>query len=164
MSNRNENSGVGESLRFEGDFTVLVPRESVWQSLTDPEWMSDCVPGLAYYDRVDDGSFEGMASIELVGGEMRNFPVKVWWREMVVPETGRLSGQTRIDKTAIQWEAAMHLHADAATQTTVNWDATVSLPDATTQLRRLLQPLLMQMVRKALSSFLRSVKRKLEEG
>ena len=162
MTNPSNSPDMSESLRFEGDFTVQVDRQTVWQSLTDPEWMSDCVPGLVHYDRVNDDSFEGMASIELVGGEVRNFPVKVWWQEMVVPETGRLSGQTRIDKTAIQWEAAMHLDADSPSQTTVRWDATVSLPDATNQLRRLLKPLLMQMVRKAVSTFLKCVKVKLE--
>ena len=148
-------------LRFEGDFAVVAAQEAVWQALTDPEWLASCVPGLLRYEMVGPDHFAGVASVDLVRGEVRQFPVTVRWYEMMAPATGRLQGQTRIEKTVVEWQALMNL-ATVEQGTTVAWEAAVTLPDATPQLQRLLRPLLLQLVRRAVTTFLTCVKTRLE--
>ena len=148
-------------LRFAGDFAVLAAQDSVWQALTDPEWLSDCVPGLLQYEQIGPDNFAGMAAVELVRGERRQFPVAVRWYAMEAPATGRLHGQTRIEKTVVEWQALLNL-ATVEQSTTVAWEAAVTLPDATPQLQRLLRPLLLQLVRRAVTTFLTCVKTRLE--
>ena len=52
-------------MNFEGTITVEHPRDAVWDFVLDIDKFSDCMPGLASVDKIDDSTFDGVISAKV---------------------------------------------------------------------------------------------------
>jgi carbon monoxide dehydrogenase subunit G len=54
-------------LRFEHVFVVRAPADRVWSHLTDPYRVAPALPGAAVTEKVDDRTYKGTITVEMLG-------------------------------------------------------------------------------------------------
>lgn len=54
-------------MEFTGEFTVTATPEQIWTIITDPEELSQCIPGADEIERVDDHTYTGTITRSVAG-------------------------------------------------------------------------------------------------
>jgi carbon monoxide dehydrogenase subunit G len=113
---------------MEHDGTVTVPaeRETVWETVTDPEVLTACVMGAEEVRRVDDRTYEGVVRQSLAGLTVA-LDGQVEIENLDRPERLAFSGVGTDDRTNSRMEADAEVTLTAdADETTLAYDVTVT--------------------------------------
>lgn len=115
-------------MHFEGSVTINAPRETVWRFLTDPEGVSQCVPGLETIEVTEPGRrFRAVAGIGF-GAVKARFTTDVEWLELDAPTRARMKAHGSAPGSAMDAESGMTLadhHPGGGTD--LHWTADVQV-------------------------------------
>ena len=113
-------------MRFQGDVTIEAPRERAWDFLTDPRQVSQCGPDLQSLQIVDDQRFTVVVRTG-VGPVKGTFTFAVTWLERQAPERARVQARGKLPGSAVDMETLMVLSEAGAAETSLHWEADVSV-------------------------------------
>lgn len=114
-------------MRFEGTVTINAPQEKVYAHLIDPDFVSQCAPGLESVEVVEPGKqFKVVASLGL-GSVKARFTVNVIFDELDPPKYARLKARGNTPGSAVEVVSDMRLVSNANNGTDLNWMADVKI-------------------------------------
>jgi carbon monoxide dehydrogenase subunit G len=104
-------------MNLSGTVPFNAPQTAVWQLLTAPDHLCDCMPGLQDWQAITDHHFQLNIAWQFGPNGQKPIPVTIHWTQLLPP--------TRLDTTAV-----FHLHQQ---QINVNgrFSLTPLTPDAT---------------------------------
>jgi carbon monoxide dehydrogenase subunit G len=114
-------------VKFAGSVIIEASRDKVWQSLTDPNLVSQCAPGLESMRIVEpDKQFNVVASVGF-GSVKMTFDANVEWEELEAPDYARVKAHGKAPGNGVDVVSEMRLSdaPDGATQ--MDWNADVVL-------------------------------------
>jgi len=153
---------VEESLMLlKGDVAIHAPRKRVWDFLTDPNQIGQCVPGVEKIEIIEPNKkYRGVVSIGL-GGVKARFNGDVDVLEMDEPNRAKLKAHGTATGTAADLVSEMSLSDGAEDSTLVHWTADVSVSG---QLASLAARLMLPVSQKLSEQFYNEVRRRIETG
>jgi carbon monoxide dehydrogenase subunit G len=112
-------------MHFEGTVTINAEQEKVYAYLTDPQFVSQCAPGLESVEVVEPGKkFKVIASLGL-GSVRSKFSVDVTFDELNPSEYARVKARGNTPGSAVEVTSDMHLTANPNHTTDLKWTADV---------------------------------------
>lgn len=146
-------------MHFEGHVTIKAPRQKVWEFLTDPNGVSQCVPGLESLDIVEPNQkFKAVASIGL-GTVKARFSTDVEWTELDPPNRARMKAHGKAPGSAMDTVSEMILSDGADGTTEMAWSAEVTIRGS---IASLAARMLGGVTKKLTSAFFECVRKKIE--
>lgn len=146
-------------MRFEGTVTINADREKVFHHLIDPQFVSQCAPGLESMEIIEpDKLFKVVASIGL-GSVRATFNADVTIDEVDPPEYARLKARGKTPGSAVDVTSDMNLVANADGSTDLNWSADVAVVGT---IANLASRLMGGVTKKLSAEFFNCVKSKIE--
>jgi uncharacterized protein len=114
-------------MRFEGTVVIKAPRERVWGFLTDPNQVSQCVPGLESVEVLEPGKrFRATAGVGF-GTVRARFVTDVEWLELDAPNRARMKAHGKAPGSATDVESGMVLSDAPGGGTELAWQADVAV-------------------------------------
>jgi carbon monoxide dehydrogenase subunit G len=147
-------------MKLEGDVTIQVPREEVWDFLLDIEGMSSCIPGLESLETVEpDRKYRATASVGLGTVKVR-FDADVEWLELERPTRAQMKGHGTAPGSAGDATAEMVLSDGPEGSTLLTWWAEVLISGT---IASLASRLMGSITKKLTTAFFDCVKERIEE-
>jgi carbon monoxide dehydrogenase subunit G len=128
-------------MHLEGIVSIAAPRQKVWDSLTDPYFVSQCAPGLESMDVIEPGKkFQAVAGAGF-GSIKVTFKTDVEWLELDAPKRASMKVHGTAPGSAMDMTSAMILSDGSDESTELNWTAEiVVLGTIASVAARLMQP------------------------
>jgi uncharacterized protein len=146
---------------LKGDVSIRAPRKRVWDFLTDPNQIGQCVPGVEKIEIVEPNKkYRGVVSVGL-GGVKARFNGEVDVLEMQEPNKAKLKAHGTATGTAADVLSEMTLSDGSDGTTLVHWTADVSVSG---QLASLAARLMLPVSQKLSEQFYNEVRRRIETG
>ncbi|MEO8358031.1 MAG: SRPBCC domain-containing protein [Chloroflexota bacterium] len=146
---------------LKGDLTIRAPRKKVWDFLTDPNQIGQCVPGVEKIEIIEPNKkYRGVVSVGL-GGVKARFNGDVDVLELDEPNRAKLKAHGTATGTAADLLSEMSLSDGPDGSTLVHWTADVNISG---QLASLAARLLLPVSQKLSEQFYNEVRRKIETG
>jgi len=146
-------------MKFDGNVVINAPREKVWSSLTDPNLVSQCAPGLQSMKVIEpDKRFKVVASIGL-GAVKVTFDTDVEWVELIPPEAARVKAHGRAPGSGVEVTSEMRLMDGENGSTEMQWTADVVVMGA---IAGMASRLMGGVTKKLSESFFACIKSKIE--
>src|SRR5215217_6326341 len=146
---------------LKGDVSIRAPRKQVWDFLTDPNQIGQCVPGVEKIEIVEPNKkYRGVVSVGL-GGVKARFNGEVDVLEMQEPNKAKLKAHGTATGTAADVLSEMTLSDGSDGTTLVHWTADVSVSG---QLASLAARLMLPVSQKLSEQFYNEVRRRIETG
>jgi uncharacterized protein len=146
---------------LKGDVTIRAPRKQVWDFLTDPNQIGQCVPGVEKIEIIEpDKKYRGIVSVGL-GGVKARFNGEVDVLELDEPNRAKLKAHGTATGTAADLLSEMSLSDGADGSTHVHWTADVNVSG---QLASLAARLMLPVSQKLSEQFYNEVRRRIESG
>jgi carbon monoxide dehydrogenase subunit G len=112
---------------FEGVVTIKAPIEKVWASLTDPNFVSQCAPGLESMQVVvPDKQFNVVAAVGFGAIKVR-FNVDVEWVELRSPDYAKVKAHGKGQDSSVDVVSEMRLSSEPDGTTTLKWNADTAI-------------------------------------
>ena len=112
-------------MHFEGNVSIGAPRQKVWESLTDPYFVSQCAPGLESMDVIEPNKrFQAVAGAGF-GSIKITFKTDVEWVELDPPTRAAMKVHGTAPGSAMDMTSAMILSDGPDGSTELNWSAEV---------------------------------------
>src|SRR5512139_1157757 len=112
---------------LKGNVAIRAPRKKVWDFLTDPNQIGQCVPGVEKIEIVEPNKkYRGIVSIGL-GGVKARFSGNVDVLELDEPNRARLKAHGTATGTAADLVSEMSLSDGQDGSTVVDWTADVNV-------------------------------------
>jgi len=147
-------------VKFDGTIQINAPREKVWASLTDPNLVSQCAPGLQSMQIITpDKEFKVVASVGF-GAVKMTFDANVEFVELDAPNYARLKAHGKAPGSGVDVTSDMRLSDGQPGTTELQWTADVAIVGTIAGLAsRLMGPMTKQMS----AQFFDCIKAKIEE-
>jgi len=144
---------------LKGDVAIRAPRKRVWDFLTDPNQIGQCVPGVEKIEIIEpDKKYRGVVSVGL-GGVKARFNGDVDVLEMDEPNRAKLKAHGTATGTAADLVSEMSLSDGDDGSTLIHWTADVNVSGQLASLAaRLMQPV----SQKLSEQFYNEVRRRIE--
>lgn len=128
-------------MHLEGIVSISAPRQQVWESLTDPYFVSQCAPGLESMEVIEpDKKFQAVAGAGF-GSIKVTFKTDVEWIELDAPTRASMKVHGTAPGSAMDMTSAMILGDSPDGSTELNWTAEiVVLGTIASVAARLMQP------------------------
>ncbi len=127
-------------MKFEGNVTINASQQEVWEFLTDPNNVAQCVPGLKSLEVViPDKQFDVIASVGL-GAVNVTFDASVEWVELEAPNLAKMKAHGTAPGSAVDVTSEMRLSSDENGITTLDWSADVVVVGTIASLASRLMP------------------------
>jgi carbon monoxide dehydrogenase subunit G len=111
-------------MRFSGTERIPAARERVWQFLTDPAAVAQCVPDVDSLEVVDPSRFK--ANVRAGIGPVRGkFGFDVTWKQLDAPSHAHMTAQGKTGGSAVTVDSTMDLSDAGDGQTDLAWNADV---------------------------------------
>lgn len=111
-------------MRFSGTERIPASRERVWQFLTNPDAVAQCVPDVDGLEVVDPSRFK--ATVKAGIGPVRGkFGFDVTWKELTEPSRARMAAQGKSGGNAVTIDSTMDLSEAGDDETDLAWSADV---------------------------------------
>jgi uncharacterized protein len=144
---------------LKGNVAIRAPRKKVWDFLTDPDQIGQCVPGVEKIEIVEPNKkYRGIVSIGL-GGMKARFNGDVDVLELDEPNRARLKAHGTATGTAADLVSEMSLSDDGGGSTLVDWTADVNVSG---QLASLAARLMVPVSQKLSEQFYNEVRLRIE--
>jgi uncharacterized protein len=112
-------------VKFNGNITIHAPQEKVWASLTDPNLVSQCAPGLQSMKIIEpDKRFNVVAGIGF-GAVKVTFDVDVEWVDLDPPNHASLKAHGKAPGSGVDVTSEMQLTGLPDQSTELVWSADV---------------------------------------
>jgi carbon monoxide dehydrogenase subunit G len=145
---------------LKGNVAIRAPRKKVWDFLTDPNQIGQCVPGVEKIEIVEPNKkYRGIVSIGL-GGVKARFNGDVDVLELDEPNRARLKAHGTATGSAADLVSEMSLSDDDGGCTLVNWTADVNVSG---QLASLAARLMVPVSQKLSEQFYNEVRLRIEK-
>ena len=150
---------MGEPMLLKGDVTIRAPRKKVWDFLTDPNQIGQCVPGVEKIETIEDlKRYRGVVSVGL-GSVKSRFSGEVEILELDEPNRARLKAHGTTTGSAADAVSEMSLSDGADNSTLVHWTADINVSG---QLARLVSRLMVPVSQKLAGVFYDEVRKRIE--
>jgi uncharacterized protein len=128
-------------MHLEGNVSIGAPRQKVWESLTDPYFVSQCAPGLESMEIIEPNKkFQAVAGAGF-GSIKVMFKTDVEWLELDAPTRASMKVHGTAPGSAMDMTSAMILSDGPDGSTDLNWMAdVVVLGTIASVAARLMQP------------------------
>jgi hypothetical protein len=113
-------------MHFEGKQTLNVSQSKAWQFLTDPDKVSQCVPGLKSIEIIDALHFNAEVGFG-VGMFTATFTLNVEWLELEEPHLARMKMHGSAPGSFVDGESEMKLSPVDKNTTNLDWTADVNV-------------------------------------
>lgn len=144
---------------LKGDVTIKAPRKKVWDFLTDPNQIGQCVPGVEKIETIEDlKKYRGVVSVGL-GSVKARFSGEVDVLELDEPNRAKLKAHGTATGSAADAVSEMHLSDGADGATLVHWTADINVSG---QLASLASRLMAPVSQKLAGIFYDEVRKRIE--
>lgn len=148
-------------MNFEGNVTINASQDKVWANLIDPNFVSQCAPGLVSMEILEpDKLFKVVAGIGL-GSVKVTFDTQVAFLELIKPDYARMKAHGMAPGSAVDVTADMRLSSSSANVTELAWTADVVIVGS---IANLASRLMGGITKKLSAAFFDCVKEKIEES
>jgi uncharacterized protein len=145
---------------LKGNVAIHAPRKKVWDFLTDPNRIGQCVPGVEKIEIIEPNKkYRGVVSVGL-GGVKARFNGDVDLLELDEPNRARLKAHGTATGTAADLVSEMSLSDGENGTTVVNWTADVNVSG---QLASLAARLMVPVSQKLSEQFYNEVRKRIEQ-
>ncbi len=146
-------------MQLKGNVTIKAPRKKVWDFLTDPNQLGQCVPGVEKIETIEPlKKYRGVVSVGL-GSVKARFSGDVDILELNEPDRAKLKAHGTATGSAADAVCEMTLSDAPDNSTLVNWTADVNVSG---QLASLVSRLMVPVSQKLAGVFYDEVKRRVE--
>jgi carbon monoxide dehydrogenase subunit G len=147
-------------MQLKGDVTIKAPRKKVWDFLTDPNQLGQCVPGLEKIETIEHlKKYRGTVSVGL-GSVKARFSGDVDILELEEPDRAKLKAHGTATGSAADAVCEMKLTDGPDNSTAVGWVADVNVSG---QLASLVSRLMVPVSQKLAGVFYDEVKKRIEK-
>ena len=147
-------------MQLKGDVVIKAPRKKVWDFLTDPNQIGQCVPGVEKIETIEPlKKYRGIVSVGL-GSIKARFTGDVDILELDEPNRARLKAHGTATGSAADAISEMSLSDGPDGSTLVNWTADVNVSG---QLASLVSRLMVPVSQKLAGVFYDEVRKKIEK-
>lgn len=147
-------------MQLKGNVSIKAPRKKVWDFLTDPNQLAQCVPGIESIEEIEKlKKYRGVVSVGL-GSVKAKFNGEVDILELEEPNFAKLKAHGTATGSAADAVCEMTMSDGPEGSTLVNWSADVSVSG---QLASLVSRLMIPVSQKLASVFYDEVKKRIEE-
>ena len=144
---------------LKGDVTIHAPRKKVWDFLTDPNQIGQCVPGVEKIETIEDlKRYQGVVSVGL-GSVKARFSGEVEILELDEPNRAKLKAHGTATGSAADAVSEMMLSDAPDNSTLVNWTADINVSG---QLTSLVSRLMIPVSQKLASAFYDEIRKRIE--
>lgn len=145
---------------LKGNVAIHAPRKKVWDFLTDPNQMGQCVPGVEKIEIIEPNKkYRGIVSVGL-GGVKARFNGDVDVLELDEPNRAKLKAHGTATGTAADLLSEMSLSDGEDGSTVVTWSADVNVSG---QLASLAARLMVPVSQKLSEQFYNEVRKRIEK-
>ncbi len=114
-------------MHFEGNVTIDASREKVWEFLTDPNGVSQCVPGLESLEIIEPKQkFRAVAAIGL-GSVKARFKTDVEWVDLDPPNVAKMKAHGTAPGSVMDTTSEMVLSDGPDGVTELKWSADITI-------------------------------------
>jgi carbon monoxide dehydrogenase subunit G len=113
-------------MEFSGSQTIAAPIETVWDYLLDVNKVAACAPGFQSLEELGDEHWKAVVAVG-VGAVKAKFTLDVTRPEKQEPELMVVKARGKAPGSAVDMSGDMHLTAVDASQTQMDWKATVNV-------------------------------------
>ena len=146
-------------MNFKGTVTINAPREKVWQFLTDPPQLTECVPGLESLEVITPNEkFRAVASIGF-GAVKATFVTDAQWMDLDPPNRARMKIHGKAPGSVVDGMREMVLSDGADGATVLNWSSDITVVGTIASLAARLMGVV---TRKLTDAFFECVRKKIE--
>ncbi|RIK32435.1 MAG: hypothetical protein DCC56_01090 [Anaerolineae bacterium] len=147
-------------MQLKGSVTIKAPRKKVWDFLTDPNQLGQCVPGVEKIEEIEKlKKYRGVVSVGL-GSIKARFNGDVDILELDEPNRAKLKAHGTATGSAADAVSEMTLSDGPDNSTLVNWSADVNVSG---QLASLVSRLMVPVSQKLAGVFYDEVKKRIEK-
>ena len=144
---------------LKGDVAIRAPRKKVWDFLTDPKQIAQCVPGVEKVEEIEPlKRYQGVVSIGF-GAVKARFSGEVEILELDEPDFAKLKAHGSASGSVADALSEMRLSDGPDDSTIVNWTANVNVSG---QLASLASRLMVPVSQKLAQEFYERVRKKIE--
>lgn len=144
---------------LKGDVIIHAPRKKVWDFLTDPNQIGQCVPGVEKIETIEDlKRYHGVVSVGL-GSVKARFSGEVEILELDEPNRAKLKAHGTATGSAADAVSEMILSDAPDNSTLVNWTADINVSG---QLTSLVSRLMIPVSQKLASAFYDEIRKRIE--
>jgi carbon monoxide dehydrogenase subunit G len=113
-------------MKFEGRVEIHAPRPKVWASVTDPDQIARCVPGVQSIEKLDGGRFKVHAKVS-VGFISSKLVVDAEFTEIHEPDDATVLARGQASGSAVDATAKIVLTDGTDGSTVIDWTADVTM-------------------------------------
>ena len=147
-------------MQLKGDVTINAPRKKVWDFLTDPNQIGQCVPGVEKIETIEPlKKYRGVVSVGL-GSIKARFSGDVDILELDEPNYAKLKAHGTATGSAADAISEMNLSDGPDGATVVNWTADINVSG---QLASLVSRLMVPVSQKLAGVFYDEVRKRIEK-
>ncbi|NOT03172.1 MAG: carbon monoxide dehydrogenase subunit G [Anaerolineales bacterium] len=144
---------------LKGDVTINAPRKQVWDFLTDPNQIGQCLPGVEKIETIEEfKKYRGVVSIGL-GSVKARFSGDVEILELDEPNRAKLKAHGTATGSAADAVSEMSLSDGPDNSTLVHWTADINVSG---QLASLVSRLMIPVSQKLAGVFYDEVRKRIE--
>ena len=112
---------------IEGSVNINAPREQVWKSLTNADFVAQCAPGVKSMEViVPDQKFQAVAVVGF-GSVSSEFRTEVEFLELVEPDSAKIKAHGSAPGSAVDVIAVMNLSDGPDDTTELKWTADITI-------------------------------------
>lgn len=144
---------------LKGDVTIKAPRKKVWDFMTDPNQIGQCVPGVEKIETIEEmKKYHGVVSVGL-GSVKARFSGNVDILELDEPNRAKLKAHGTATGSAADAVSEMKLSENEDGSTLVQWTADINVSG---QLASLVSRLMVPVSQKLAGLFYDEVRKRIE--
>jgi hypothetical protein len=148
-------------MQLKGDVSIQAPRKQVWDFLTDPNQLGQCVPGVEKIETIEPlKKYRGVVSVGL-GSIKARFAGEVDILELDEPNRAKLKAHGTATGSAADAVSEMTMSDGPDNSTIVKWTADVNVSG---QLASLVSRLMVPVSQKLAGVFYDEVKKRIERN
>ncbi len=147
-------------MQINGSVTIQAPRKKVWDFLTDPNQLAQCVPGIESVEEIEKlKKYRGVVSVGL-GSVKAKFSGEVDILELDEPNFAKLKAHGKATGSAADAVSEMKMSDTPDNATLVEWTADINVSG---QLASLVSRLMIPVSQKLAGVFYDEVKKRIEK-
>jgi uncharacterized protein len=147
-------------MQLKGEVTINAPRKKVWDFLTDPNQIGQCVPGVEKIETIEEmKKYRGIVSVGL-GSVKARFSGNVEIIELDEPNRAKLKAHGTATGSAADAVSEMSLSDGPEGTTIVSWTADINVSG---QLTSLVSRLMVPVSQKLAGVFYEEVRKRIEK-